>query len=75
MSSLTGAGRAEARRSRKVQEASIAKAKQKEETRIAEEEDVIARKRASGAARGIGRRALVRTTEAGIKGTNVNLGG
>jgi hypothetical protein len=63
--------RKEARTAQAAQEKLIQEQKQASEQQLATEEDVIARKKLAGATGRAGRRSLIKTSETGVKSTNL----
>lgn len=64
-------GTGAAKRARKDQTQLIAKQRQADELKLAEEEDVIARKKGLAASGRAGRRSLIKTSETGVKSDNL----
>jgi len=71
MGDVFGTGRSAARRAQKEQTALIQKQRQASELELAEEEDVIARKKGLAASGRAGRRSLIKTSETGVRSTNL----
>lgn len=63
------------RESLRRQEEQIASQKQKEDVRLSEADDAVARRKALAQSRGAGRSLLVATSERGTGGTTDKLGG
>lgn len=66
-----GTGRSAAKRAQRQQTELIQKQRQASELELAEQEDVLARKRAMAAGGAGGRRSLIKTSETGVKSTNL----
>jgi len=64
-------GRSAAKRAQKEQTQLISKQRQADELKLAEEEDVIGRKKLLASSGRAGRRSLIRTSETGTKSTNL----
>jgi len=71
MGDVFSTGRSAAKRAQKEQTALIQKQRQTSELELAEEEDVIARKKGLAAGGRAGRRSLIKTSETGVKSTNL----
>lgn len=63
--------RKEARTAKASQEQFIAEQRQASEQQLATEEDIISRKKLAGRAGRAGRRSLIKTSETGVKSTNL----
>lgn len=64
-------GQKTARRAQKKQEDAIQKQRQVDELELAKQEDVIARKKQMGSSGKAGRRSLIKTSETGVKSSNL----
>ena len=64
-------GKTQAKKAAAKQQELMEKQRQKEMADIAESEDVIARKRLMGVGGRAGRRSLIKTSEQGVKSTNL----
>jgi len=64
-------GRTGAKRAQREQTSLIQKQRQASELDLAESEDVLARKKAQAASGRAGRRSLIKTSETGVKSTNL----
>ena len=71
MGDVFSTGRSAAKRAQKESTALIQKQKQASELQLAEQEDVISRKKTLAASGRAGRRSLIKTSETGIKSTNL----
>jgi len=71
MGDIFKTGRSAARRAQAEQTQLIAKQKQTDELKLAEEEDVIARKKSFATSGRAGRRSLIKTSESGVRSTNL----
>lgn len=64
-------GKTAARKAQKEQASMIAKQRQIDELALAEEEDLIARKKSMAKSGTGGRASLIKTSESGVKSTNL----
>ena len=71
MGDVFSTGRSAAKRAQRASTELIQKQKQASELELAEQEDVIARKKTLAGSGRAGRRSLIKTTETGLKATNL----
>ena len=71
MGDIFKTGRSAARRAQAEQTQLISKQRQTDELKLAEEEDVIGRKKALASSGRAGRRSLIKTSETGVRSTNL----
>lgn len=67
--------REKAKKTQRLQEEQIAKQKQAEDLRLAEEKSEVERRKAAGAAGRGGRSLLIQTSQTGVQGQAQTLGG